>query len=181
MHYVVVLAGDVRHGEIVGTNTQERCDRALDAARHIVKDGSSVTLVVSAGKGSRTYTHHGNTVAELMREYLSRRAPKVPILYNEDRMLVWGTKAELEHALGLIDAAGADESDTISVVTNRRHMRRVNIIIKWFFNGRKVEEICSEDDPPPWWHEVLAYLKLCIMWTIPVMSPLVERFRHWAR
>lgn len=148
------------HGqpEVLDESTKLRIERALELAYGLQWARVPVRILFMAGMGKNKV---GETMAASMWQYartaMKRKGFEVPLFANHKREEVWGTIREM----GWANQLSRNIPDCRLVfITNKRHGRRV-LIINFLFHHIEhcsVEE--SHDDPPPWWHEALAYLKI---------------------
>ena len=139
--------------------TKFRCDRALKEVLRLEGLGNTVVLAMAPGsEASRTI---GLTMAAMMGRYFldghEDIPPDVSLMVNRDDREVWGTLAEMRW---VFDAFPSDSDVKFVFVTDRRHGIRVMLIARWFFVGRKVRVVVSDDPASSLFHEVLGYAKL---------------------
>lgn len=148
------------HGqpEVLDESTRLRIEYALDLAYKLQWARVPVRILFMAGVGKNKTKE---TMATLMREYartvMREESFEVPIFANHNREEVWGTIREMGWAQRL---AQNIPDCRLVFVTNRRHGKRVLITNTLFHHIPRCSVEVSSDEPPPWWHEALAYLKL---------------------
>lgn len=156
----VVCIAVLAHGQAdeIDPQSEERIKQAVQSARRYAGMRVPVVIVLMAGVGK---VKSGETLATKMsrytREVMGRSAVNVPVFSNHGRSEVWGTILEMQYAKGI---AERQEWLRVEFVTNRRHGVRVLFTNALFTKIENCGVIESLDEPDPWWHEVLAYLKL---------------------
>jgi hypothetical protein len=154
---IAVLA----HGQsdaVLDGNTVMRINRALELAQAYQWARVPVRIVFMAGTGKQ---ESEETMASTMWTYaqsvMKVRGVQIPIFANHKRKEVWGTIQEMSWIQRMVK----DIPDCRLVfVTNERHGKRVLHTNDLIHQIPRCSVEASSDEPPPWWHEALAYLKL---------------------
>ena len=92
-----------------------------------------------------------------MRAWFRKRSRSFQYLTNEQDYQVWSTLGEMRWTAR---AFGETAPTGLAIVSTSRHLRRVEIIRRWFVPLPPFTRILSSEAPPPWWHEMLGYVKL---------------------
>ncbi len=191
---VGVLANDVGpEGQTLGPGTKARCDCALWQIRQWLRQTAeasiypAVIIYLAAGSGGRW--RGDMTFAATMEDYLRIRlgdmARSCEFVTNRDEVTVWSTLSEMRwvfHKVGeqqLSIFSRLRPYEAVRFVTNERHGKRVRFIKRFFYrNAVMGNVVCSQELPPPLWHETCAYLKLVMNYfgLGSVIEPLRRRF-----
>ena len=162
--YVVVPlandAADTPNGEyaIVGSNFKARADSACDIADSLRSQGHDV--IFAFGAGTDTAHAHGPTLAVICAKYV-QSILSAPMVINDHDKEVFGTLSEMRW---IITHVRQKYDDVIFLfVTQRRHLHRVRLMVRWFLSDVSAEYAVSKQTKEiPWWHELLAYGKLAL-------------------
>ena len=142
-----------------GPNTKLRCDKTLEESKRLRDLGKAVVLAMAPGREASRI--EGLTMGAMMGQYFldghEDIPPDIPLMVNRDDREVWSTLAEMRW---VFDAFPSDSDVKFVFVTDRRHGIRVMLIARWFFVGRKVRVVVSDDPASSLFHEVLGYAKL---------------------
>jgi len=183
--FIAVLANDAStDGNKLGPGTKARCERAEAHIRQWLcqQPGSTVFICLAAGKGGRW---RGETTFALameghMRDSLGDQTSRCVFVTNRNQAAVWSTSAEMQW---IFDSLGQQSLSLLShgatIVTNPVHAIRALIIQKMFLPDLEIGGfVFSKEPPPPWWHEVAAYVKL-VLYLLGfggLIEPLRRRF-----
>jgi hypothetical protein len=173
-NYVLVLA----HGKWWDDNNLLRIQKAIDFCQQVIQKMSDVTLVFAASDQTHSgITSLGRILAEQAEIHLqpwsNQEKDKIRMIVNDNNPDVTSTIEEIRWSYEYI--ARIDDKPLIFVITNRRHAIRVRFINRWLTRIPSLEVVYSEDEPPTWIHEVLAWVKLFFYQMSPSLAKNIKK------
>ncbi len=178
---VVVLGHGPKSPEL-DKHCRIRLSRALAAVCDFLQMGKKVVLILPTG----SHLDAGETMATQMYDHLIQiggewlMKPEIQVIINRTERRVWSTRLEMQYAQRVTERLEGEVH--YHFVTNEVHAIRV-ICTNDLIGLPNCLLILSNDDPPPRFHEALAYIKLHLQKFAPFeyLSTAIENRRRGAQ